>query len=178
LLFVDENAKDRESFLGFPVVRSMPVDADSWVYMPCSGDNRIRLDQTKALEAANLPIATIVSPTATIGHGSSIAAGCFVGHHAHVGPLTRLGSACIINTGAVVEHDCTVECGTHISVNSCFAGYCHIGDRVYCGIGSSTIDRLSVGNDITLRAGGVLVESVDLPGIYVGVPARRRETRP
>jgi len=35
------------------------------------------------------------------------------------------------------------------------------------------IDGISVTNDVTIGAGGVVAESIELPGIYAGVPARK-----
>jgi UDP-N-acetylbacillosamine N-acetyltransferase len=173
LLFVDDNAADDEAFLEFSVQRLMPPQASDLVYMPCAGDNSRRRAQILELTAANLPLATIVSPSATIGYGATIAPGCFVGHHAHVGPLARLGTGCIVNTGAVVEHDCVVGECTHVSVHACLAGRSSLGDRVFLGAGSVVIDKLSVASDITIGAGGVVIASLHLPGVYVGVPVKR-----
>lgn len=173
LLFVDENARDGELFLEFPVQRLMPPPGSEWIYMPCAGDNHRRLAQLRELRAANLPLATVVSPSATIGRGAKIAPGCFIGHHVHVGPLTCLEAACIINTGAVVEHDCIIGQGTHVSVRCCVAGYCNLGDRVFLGAGSTVIDKITMASDVTIGAGGVVVTSLSVPGVYVGVPVRR-----
>jgi sugar O-acyltransferase (sialic acid O-acetyltransferase NeuD family) len=173
LLFVDEQAKDDESFLEFPVQRSMPLESSDWVYLPCAGDNQKRFVQIRQLIARNLPVATIISPTATIGHGAMVARGCFVGHHAHIGPLARIGAGCIINTGAVVEHDCKVGDCAHVSVHACVAGGSTLGERVFVGAGSVVIDKIDVASDVVVGAGGVVVNSIDSGGIYAGIPARR-----
>lgn len=173
LLFVDENAADGERFLEFPVQRSMPPPTRGWVYMPCAGDNHRRLAQVRQLILEGLPLATIVSPSATLGYGAALAQGCFVGHHAHIGPLARVGAGCIVNTGAVVEHDCVVGECVHVSIRSCVAGRSTLGDRVFLGAGSIVIDRISVASDVTVGAGGVVIASIDAAGVYAGVPARR-----
>ncbi len=173
LWFVDDNAAEGERFLEFPVQKTMPRDTGNCVYMPCAGDNRRREAQIRDLIQANLPLATIISPTATIGHGSAIGPGCFIGHHAHIGPLAKLGKGCIINTGGIVEHDCTTGDCVHVSVNSILAGRSSLGDRVFLGAGAVVIDGISVTNDVTIGAGGVVAESIELPGIYAGVPARK-----
>ncbi len=173
LFFVDENAAEGESFLEFPVRRSMPPPGADWIYMPCAGDNQKRLAQLRELMASNLPVATIIAPSATIGHGAAMAQGCFVGHHAHVGPLARLGAACIVNTGAVVEHDCVLGECVHVSVQACVAGRSKLGDRVFVGAGSVVIDRVSVASDVIVGAGGVVVASIDSAGVYAGIPVRQ-----
>ena len=173
LLFVDENAKEGEAIFGFPVLCRPPSRHGNWMYIPCGGDGARRLAQVRELEESHLSLATIVSPSATIGHGSTIAPGCFIGHHAHVGPLTRIGTASIVNTGAVVEHDCLVGAGVHLSINCSVAGYCRLGDRVFLGAGCAVIDRISVSDDVTVGAGGVVVARIEAPGVYAGVPVRR-----
>jgi UDP-N-acetylbacillosamine N-acetyltransferase len=172
LLFVDENAADGELFLGFPVQRAMPSSGD-WIYMPCAGDNVRRLAQIRELVLGNLPVATIISPSATVGCGATLAEGCFVGHHAHIGPLARAGAVCIVNTGAVVEHDCVIGEGVHVSIHSCVAGRSTLGDRVFLGAGSVVIDKISLASDVIVGAGGVVVSSIDTAGVYAGVPVRR-----
>ncbi len=173
LLFVDERAGAGETFLGFPVQKSMPFPAGEWKYVSCAGDNRIRLAHLSTLAAAGVTLTTIISPSATIAPGAVIEPGCFIGHHAHVGPLSRIGAGCIVNTAAVVEHDCFVGQGCHVSIHAGVAGYCNLGDRVFLGAGSAVIDRISIVSDVTIGAGGVVVTSIGEPGVYVGVPARR-----
>lgn len=173
LLFVDPHAKDGENFLGHPVKReftgSLP---DGWQCISAAGDNRRRQDQIADILAADWPLATVISPTATIGAGASLAAGCFIGHHAHVGPMAAISIGTIINTGAAVEHECVVGAYAHVSVNATVAGRSRIGNRVFVGAGATVIDGISVGSDITIGAGGVVVTSIEKPGIYVGVPVK------
>jgi UDP-N-acetylbacillosamine N-acetyltransferase len=177
LLFVDENAKPGERILGFPVQCLMPAPSDGWEYMPCAGDNGRRLTQIRELAAANLPLATVISPCATIGAGATVDSGCFVGHHAHIGPLASIGAGCIINTGAIVEHECVIGECSHVAVRACIAGRSKLGDRVFLGAGSVVIDSISVASDVVIGAGGVVVAAIDSPGVYVGVPVRRIASR-
>jgi len=177
LLFVDENANPGESILGFPVQFLMPGPSEGWDYMPCAGDNRRRLAQIRQLGAADLPLATVISPRATIGTRATLDSGCFVGHQAHVGPLASIGTGCIINTGAVVEHECVIGECSHIAVRACIAGRSRLGDCVFLGAGAVVIDSISVASNVFIGAGGVVVAAIDSPGVYVGVPVRRIASR-
>ncbi len=175
--FVDEQAKEGENVLGFPVQRELPPHSTELSYFACAGENRQRFSQIHALRAAGLPLATVIAPTATIGRGAVVSPGCFVGHHAHVGPMARVGVGCIVNTAAVVEHDCVLGECCHVSVNSTVAGSSSLGDCVFLGAGGIVIDKISVASDVTIGAGGVVIGSIELPGIYVGIPVRRVERR-
>ncbi|MCY1391462.1 UDP-N-acetylbacillosamine N-acetyltransferase [compost metagenome] len=174
LIFVDQNAREGESFAGFPVVKSvagsLPPD---WAGFPASGDGHRRQSQCDQIRSMGLALATLISPTATTGPDCTICEGSFVGHHAHVGPAARIGAGCIVNTAAVVEHECTVGDYSHISVNSTMAGRSSIGRLCMLGAGAILIDGLSIGDNVTIGAGGVVHRSISQAGTYVGVPAVR-----
>jgi len=172
LVFVDDNARDGEQFLGFPVRREFvgPMP-EGWSCMPASGDNRQRKLQVEAARAAGWRIATLISPHATVGVGATIADGCFVAHHGHVGPMARIGACCIVNTGGIVEHECIVGDYVHVSVNTTVAGRCQVGDFVFLGAGATIIDGIAITGDTMVGAGSVVIASIDRPGTYVGAPA-------
>lgn len=173
-LFVDVNARDGERFAGHAVVGELPLSIDpDWACIPASGDGAVRREQISEAERMGWPIATLVAPTATIGVGVVVERGCFVAHHAHVGPMSRLGEGCIINTGAIVEHECVIGEYTHVSVNATIAGRVRVGDRVFVGAGATVIDGVTIADDVVLGAGGVANRPIISSGVYVGVPARR-----
>lgn len=174
LIFVDEAAKADESLWGFPVRRAFDDQlADGWQTFAAGGDNRRREAQVVAIASRSLPLATLIAPTATICRGAEISPGSFVGHHAHIGPLTRIGKGCIINTSAIVDHECSVGDFTHVSVNTSVAGRCRVGSFVFLGTGSTVIDQIEIADSVTVGGGGVVVNSLQEPGVYVGTPVRR-----
>lgn len=174
LLFVDSNARQNETFAGFPVMKEMPSALpEDWIAFPAAGGAVQRQAQLEDIKRRGWRAGCIVSATATLGVLSTLGAGCFVGHHAHVGPSTRIGDGAIINSGAVVEHDCQVGSFTHISVNGTVAGGTIIGDGCFIGAGSTVINSLKIGHNITLGAGGCFIKDVSEPGTYAGTPAKR-----
>ena len=178
LLFIDENARDGENFLGHPVQRALPKEFPAgWHCLAASGDNRTRAQQIAWILEEGWPLTTLIAPTASIGAGATIGIGTVIAHHAHVGPLAHLGSGVIVNTGGIVEHDCTIGDFVHVSVNSTVAGRSRLGKFVFLGTGATVIDSVTVGNEITIGAGGVVVDSLDVPGTYAGVPAKRLDKK-
>lgn len=174
LHFVDENARPGEQFCGFPVTTSFDLPLPvGWGVVPASGDNTKRVSQLQWIRMNNLPIATLVSDRATIGVGASVGEGSFVAHHAHIGPMASVGVGCIINTGAVIEHECQIGSFTHVSVNAVVAGRSVVGARSFIGAGATVIDGITLGDDIIVGAGGCVTKTLDQPGVYVGIPARR-----
>jgi UDP-N-acetylbacillosamine N-acetyltransferase len=173
LIFIDENAKEGETFLDFKVLRDLPDDIpDSWLFMPAAGDNQKRQNQVQFIHLAQKSIATIVSKSATIGYGAKLSAGCFVAHHAHIGPMSSIGRGCIINTGAIIEHECVVDDFAHLSVNSVLLGRSTLGKFVFLGAGTTVINGISISDQVTIGAGGVVIKSIHKSGVYVGIPVK------
>lgn len=173
LLFVDANAKLGENLLGYPVLKNTKGLDDSWcLAFAASGDGLQRLKQCEMIDELGMCLVSLVSPLASIGVGSDIASGCFVGHHVHIGPLARIGRGCIVNTGAVVEHESCVGEFSHVSVNSTVAGRSNLGSFSMIGAGATIIDGISTVDHVIVGAGAVVVSCIEFSGTYVGVPAR------
>lgn len=85
--------------------------------------------------------------------------------------MASIGSGCIINMSAVVEHECVVGDFTHVSVNSKVAGRSTIGTYGFIGAGAIVIDGIRICNNITIGAGSVMIRDVDYSGVYVGSSA-------
>ncbi|MDY7531810.1 acetyltransferase [Pseudomonas sp. Bout1] len=174
LRFIDVNARPNETFGPFPVLPSWDeAPSAGWSVMPASGDGLGREAQCDWATKRGWALATLISPTATVGFGATVGPGTFIGHHAHVGPMASVGTGCIVNTGAIVEHECLIGDFTHISINAAVAGRCHIGRLCFIGAGSTVIDGIRVNDGITLGGGACAHRDLDEAGIYVGVPARK-----
>lgn len=173
LCFIDANAKPNESFCSFPVKTALDCELpEGWLVIPAAGDNQKRIEQCEWANQQGWPLATLVSPTATISVGAQIGEGSFIGHHAHVGPMASVGRGCILNTGAIIEHECVVGDYSHVSVGAVVAGRSRIGVRCFLGAGSTVIDGLRVTDDVMLGAGACAHRSLEKAGTYVGVPAK------
>lgn len=174
LCFVDNKAREGETFMGFPVVAEWDAALpDGWSVFSAMGDNKRRQKQCKLINSAGWPLATLVAPSATVGVGSIIGPGCLIGHHAHVGPAAKIGMGCIINTGAIVEHECVVADFAHISVNATVAGRSRVGRFSMIGAGATVIDNVEVAEDVLVGAGGLVLRSIQAPGVYVGTPIHK-----
>jgi len=110
----------------------------------------------------------ILSPTAEIGHGSTIMAGVVINAN------TRLGDNVIVNTGAIIEHDCTIGNHVHIATGARLASTVHVGEGSHIGLGASVRQCIRIGRNAIVGAGAVVVDDVPDDVVVVGVPARIR----
>lgn len=66
-----------------------------------------------------------------------------------------LGDFCIINTGAIIEHNCTIGKGTHLAPGAIVLGDCKIGDFCFIGANATVIQGSVVPDRTFIKAGSV-----------------------
>jgi len=116
--------------------------------------------------------ATIIDPAAVVSPSASIGAGSFVGAGAIVQARAVLHECVIVNTRAVVEHDCTVEAFAHIAPGAVLCGSVRVGRRAQVSAGAVVIPVRRIGEGAMVGAGAVVVRDVGANTTVVGVPAR------
>jgi sugar O-acyltransferase (sialic acid O-acetyltransferase NeuD family) len=121
---------------------------------------------------------TVRHPTAFVADSVKIGAGCHLAQAA-VAVDATLGEQCIINTGAVVDHECVLGHGVHVGPGASIAGCVVIEDHAFIGTGATVLPRVKIGAHAVVGAGAVVVGDVTEGTVVVGVPARPLEaTRP
>lgn len=110
--------------------------------------------------------ATTLDGIATLGYGSQVLAGSTIG----VG--TRLHPFCVVNTGAVVDHDCELDFGCFVGPGATLCGGVRLGEYSFIGAGATVLPGVKVGDGATVAAGAVVVKDVGAGWRVKGVPAR------
>ncbi|MGG4197534.1 acetyltransferase [Peribacillus frigoritolerans] len=137
------------------------------------GNNSTREKIQKKLEAEGASIPSLIHPSAVIGEQVELASGTVVMAGVVVNCCTTIGKGCIINTGATIDHDNTIEDFVHISPGAHLAGTVKVGHGSWLGIGSIVSNNLNIIKACRIGAGAVVIKDITESGIYVGVPARR-----
>lgn len=106
------------------------------------------------------------SISAITGSGTQLLAGSIVANQA------RLGNNVLVNTRAVVEHDCIIHDHCHLATGSIICGQTIVEERVHIGAGATIIQGLSIGKNATIAAGAVVVKDVPPNVLVAGIPAR------
>ena len=88
-----------------------------------------------------------------------------------VQPGSLLGANVIINTGARVDHDCTIDAHAHIAPGVTLSGAVHIGSGAHVGAGATILQGIEVGPRALVGAGAVVITDVPEGVTVVGVPA-------
>ena len=174
--FLDDNKKSLNNFIGYPVLGSV-TEYEKFLesyFVVAIGNAEIRQKIADRLQGVKWY--TAIHPSAVISQiDVEIGEGTVVMANAVVNSGVSIGKHCIINSGAVVEHDNIIEDFVHISVGVKLAGTVHIGKRSWIGIGAVISNNISVCPDCMIGAGGVVVQDVSESGIFVGVPVKKLE---
>jgi len=138
------------------------------------GDNKIRQQFFKQLLKLNQEMPVLMHPSVVLGEDIEIGAGTVLMAGVVLNSSTKLGKGCIINTSSSIDHDCEIRDFCHISPGSHVAGNVLIDNLTWLGIGSIIRNNIKITSDTIIGAGAVVVNDITEPGIYVGVPAKKK----
>ena len=173
ICFIDDHVKGE--IMGYPVVgRSNDIESfndGNTDFIIGIGNNEVRKTIAKTY---NVNWVAIVHPSAQIAFNAEIGKGTVVMANAVINACTTVGEHCIINTGAIVEHDNVIENYVHISPNAALGGTVRIGALSHIGIGATVKNNTDICSDCIIGAGAVALKNINEPGIYIGVPIRKK----
>jgi UDP-perosamine 4-acetyltransferase len=108
----------------------------------------------------------VVAASAAHGPGLQILAG------AVVGPRTTIGRNVLINTRAVVEHDCHIDDHAHLASGAILCGAARVGECAHVGAGAVVKQGVAIGEGAIIGAGAVVVRDAPAYSVSIGVPAK------
>lgn len=137
------------------------------------GDNLIRRKIYKKfvnnkifLELSLIHSNTIISNSSLIENQTFISAGVILN------PFVKIGKGCIINTGAILDHETIVGDFSHICPGAVLAGNVTIGENCMIGANSIIKEGIKIGNNVTVGSGSVILNDIPNDLIIVGNPGR------
>lgn len=137
------------------------------------GHNAVRDELSKKLDGFGVLASALIHPTATISPSATIGAGGMVLAGVVVNAAARIGVGVILNTASIVEHDCVVADGVHISPGAILCGNVHVGHRSWIGAGATIIPGVHIGDNVIVGANATVLRDVPSGAVVVGSPARQ-----
>jgi sugar O-acyltransferase (sialic acid O-acetyltransferase NeuD family) len=134
------------------------------------GDPGLRRQWLDAL--ADAVAAPIVHPSAMVSPSAELAEGTFIGPLAVVNARAKIGRGVIVNSGAIIEHDCVLGPFCHVAPGAALGGGATVGSNALVGINAAVLPGVRVGDAATLGAGAVAVSDVPDGVTATGIPAR------
>ncbi len=164
----DNEALNGSTVLGLPVIGTREQLADlieQGVSLSANGVGgiinislRIKIFEMLADYGFNFPV--LQHPRATVEPSAEIAEGVQVFANVYVGSSTILHNYCMINTGAIISHDCVIGAYTHIAPGTLLAGQVTVGEKTLVGMGVSTAIGIKIGDGARIGNGAILLADV------------------
>lgn len=128
------------------------------------------VDKLKNLGYNNFP--SLISDFAWLSANTQIGEGCIIY------PGTTINYNCIFNDFVVVNmncaigHDCTIGGYVSFAPGVLTGGNTTIGELSEMGIGSKTLQGISIGQNCTIGGGAVVIRDIPANTTAVGIPAK------
>lgn len=113
---------------------------------------------------------SFVGPFVEIQRGASIGSGTKIQSHAFVCELVTIGDGCFISHGVMFVNDLFADGGPACGERGKWKPT-HVGNHVSIGT-NATILPVKIVDRAVIGAGAVVTKDINVPGFYVGNPAR------
>jgi len=175
IAFVDSE-KQGQQLLGIPIIaRDMClkryIDTN---YAIAIGDNSVRervsLEFIDFLPKIRFPF--IVHSSAVVSYNTYIGMGTVIMPNATIGPNSRIGEFCIINTNASIDHDCSMADFSSVAPGVTAGGNVKIGKSSAVSIGAVIKHGTSISEDVVIGASSYVSKDIGSAIVCYGTPAK------
>jgi sugar O-acyltransferase (sialic acid O-acetyltransferase NeuD family) len=164
----DNPALKGKSILGIPILGGrdlLPILHEKGLSLAANGvggilDIAVRVRLFEMLAQAGFDFPPLAHPRATVEPSVTPGAGVQVFANAYVGSSTVLHPRCMVNTGAIVSHDCEIGAYSHIAPGAMLAGHVYVGERSLVGMGVTTAIGIKIGSGVRIGNGAVVYADV------------------
>lgn len=173
--FVDSTSNST-SLLGIPIVKEFTLLGDLMEFS-CAlgiGDNHIRRGLVRYL-ATNFPrldFPQLVHSSAIISAGCRVGSGSVVMPGVVVGPMSKIGRYCILNTNSSIDHESEMEDFSSLAPGVSTGGKVSIGTGSAICIGAKIKHGINIGRDTVVGANSYVSNNIPALQVVYGSPAR------
>lgn len=167
--YADDDPKWRkgDNFEGYPILGT--VEEASRDYPGASvfvalGNNQKRADMYRRLRGHDFP--AVIDPKAQVSPTTEFKHGVFIGAGAVIQVGSEIGKFVVIGSNAVLGHDAVVGDFVNMGPGTVVAGGVRVRDGVSFFANASTMPRITIGENATLRCGARALEDVP-PGAEI-----------
>ena len=170
---LDDNPAVRGDLLGVPVLggaEQLPNLYQQGMRLAVNavggiGDVKIRIQIFERLAQAGFSFPTLIHPRAVIEPSAMLKDGGQVFPLAYVGSEVKAGFGTIINTGAIISHECLLGDFVNISPGAILAGQVKVGNGALIGMGATLNLQVQVGAGARIGNGATVKSDVPAGGI-------------
>ena len=173
--FVDDN-KAGSQILDIPVItKQQCIDTYKTANLAIAiGDNlvRERVYNEYKFELPNCKFPPLIHQSAVIGINSKVGDGAVIMPQTNVGPNSKVGLLCILNTSSTIDHDCDMQSFSSIAPRVVTGGNVKIGVRSAVSIGATVKHGIVIGDDVLIGANSYVNKAFDSNLVAYGTPCK------
>lgn len=124
------------------------------------GNVSIRVQVFQRLAEAGFVCPAVIHPDAEIEPSANLSPGVQVFARAYIGSDVKVGYGAIVNTGAVLSHECLISSYANISPGAVLAGQVEIGAGTLVGMGATLNLQVKVGARARIGNGATVKSDV------------------
>lgn len=164
IIFVDDDEKKGKKFT--------PNLAKNDMFIAI-GDNATRKKVFERVRNLGFKCVSLIHKSAVIASSANIdEENVAIMANVVVNAKAKVETGVILNSSAVIEHECVVGAFSHISVGAKCAGNVKVGKQCFLGVNSCVLPNLTLCDEVILGAGAVATKSINQKGVFAGVPAK------
>jgi sugar O-acyltransferase (sialic acid O-acetyltransferase NeuD family) len=129
------------------------------------GNLGVRIHVFEILAQNGFTCPALIHPRACVEPSADLSAGVNVFPLAYIGSASRIHYGAIINTGAIVSHDCVIGNYANLSPGAILAGSVEIGDGVLVGMGATINLHVKIGHGARIGNGATVKADVPESGV-------------
>ena len=131
-----------------------------------------RMHIAESLSGFGFAFPSIIDSTAVLADSAVIGNGVFIGKNAVINAGSKIEDFAIINTGVIVDHDCTIGEYVHLSPGTVLSGMVNVGKNTHVGTGCSVKQGVSIGDNTTVGMGSVILHDIPPSCTAYGNPCK------
>jgi len=170
---LDDNPAITGSLLGVPVLGGEEQLANLYTQgvrlavnaVGGIGNVQVRIKVFRRLAEAGFSCPAVAHPSAVVERSAILEPGVQVFPQSYVGSDVRVGFGSIVNTGAIVSHDCQLGAFTNIAPGAILAGGVEIGEGALVGMGATINLLVKVGPGARIGNGATVKSDVPAAGV-------------
>lgn len=123
-------------------------------------DQKVRSYIFNRLIRVGFYLPAIIHPSAVVEKSAKIGFGTQVFANAYIGSEAVMDDMCMINTGAIISHDCFVGKFSHIAPGAMLAGAVRVENSALVGMGVTTAIGVQIGEGARIGNGAIILKDV------------------
>jgi sugar O-acyltransferase (sialic acid O-acetyltransferase NeuD family) len=134
--------------------------------------NRIREKYFDLIKHMGYKCASYISSRAFVWHNACVGENSMIFENNVIQHKVSIGNGVILWSGNHIGHQTIIEDFAYLSSHVVISGFCKIGKNSFIGVNSTFNDSVSIGKDVIVGSGSLVVKSFPDGVLLTGSPAK------